>query len=40
MSALATAGFPVFVDDALFSGPGILKVKGDDLLQPTLMILH
>lgn len=40
MAALATVGFPVFVDDEMFSGPGILKVKGDDLLQPALMILR
>ncbi len=40
MAALATVGFPVFVDDAMFSGPGILKVKGDDLLQPTILILR
>jgi len=29
-----------FVDDAFFSGSGILKVKGDDLVQPTLVILR
>ena len=40
MAALETVGFPVFVDDEMFSGPGILKVKGDDLLQPALMILR
>jgi hypothetical protein len=40
MAALATVGFPVFVDDEMFSGPGILKVKGDDLLQPALLILR
>ena len=40
MAALATIGFPAFVDDELFSGPGILKVKGDDLLQPSIMILR
>lgn len=40
MAALATVGFPVFVDDEMFSGPGILKIKGDDLLQPSLMILR
>lgn len=40
LTELATIGFPAFVDDRLFSGPGVLKVKSDDLLQPTLMILR
>ena len=40
MADLASTGFPAFVDDRLFSGSGILKVKGDDLLQPTLLILR
>ncbi len=40
MADLASVGFPAFVDDRLFSGSGILKVKGDDLLQPTIMILR
>lgn len=40
LAALASVGFPAFVDDRLFSGPGVLKVKSDDLLQPTLMILR
>lgn len=40
LADLASTGFPAFVDDRLFSGPGVLKVKGDDLLQPTIMILR
>ena len=40
MAALASVGYPAFVDDRLFSGPGVLKVTGDDLLQPALMILR
>ena len=40
LAALASVGYPAFVDDRLFSGPGVLKVTGDDLLQPALMILR
>ena len=40
LESLASVGYPAFVDDRLFSGPGVLKVKGDDLLQPTIMILR
>ena len=40
LESLASVGFPAFVDDRLFSGPGVLKAKGDDLLQPALMILR
>ena len=29
-----------FVRDDLFSGPGVLDVKTDDLIDPTLMILR
>ena len=40
MADLASTGFPAFVDDRLFSGPGVLDVKTDDLIDPTLMILR